>query len=404
MRAFVFTDKSLSRQAGRFVWLEIDTEKPENAPFRKQFPLQALPTFFVVDPTTEKVALRWVGGATIPQLEGILEAGRKAVAASNARSSGGGVTREEGRGLPAGGADQALARADRLYGEGDNAGAAKAYQEALALAPAVWATYGRAVESLLFALQRIEDYESGAKLARDAFPKLVRTASAANVAASGLDCALELAVENTQRQELVAALEADACQVVGDAAIPVAADDRSAVFASLVQARKDAEDDLGAKEVAAGWAAFLESEAARAETAERRTVFDSHRLSAYLELGEPERAIPMLEASERDLPDDYNPPARLATTYKALKRWDEALAASDRALAKVYGPRQIGLLQTRSDIHVGRGDTAAARSTLEDALRVAEALPPGQKSEAAIAGLKKKIAALVPAATVNPGG
>ena len=52
----------------------------------------------------------------------------------------------------------------------------------------------------------------------------------------------------------------------------------------------------------------------------------------------------MLQASERDLPDDYNPPARLATAYKAMRRWDEALAASDRALAKAYGPRKLGML------------------------------------------------------------
>ena len=33
MRAFVFTDAKLERYAGQFVWLAIDTEKPENAAF-----------------------------------------------------------------------------------------------------------------------------------------------------------------------------------------------------------------------------------------------------------------------------------------------------------------------------------------------------------------------------------
>ena len=66
----------------------------------------------------------------------------------------------------------------------------------------------------------------------------------------------------------------------------------------------------------------------------------------------------MLEASEKDLPEDYNPPARLANAYKAMKKWDEALAASDRAMAKVYGPRKLGVYSTRVDILSGKGDAA----------------------------------------------
>jgi tetratricopeptide (TPR) repeat protein len=102
----------------------------------------------------------------------------------------------------------------------------------------------------------------------------------------------------------------------------------------------------------------------------------------------------MLRASERDLPDDYNPPARLALAYKALKNYDEALAASDRALAKAYGPRKLGILQTRADIYKDKGDSAAARKTIEEAVKVAESLPDGQRSERAIASLKKKLETL----------
>ena len=390
MRAFVFTDKSLASEAGRFVWLEIDTEKSKNAPFRKQFPIEALPTFLIVDPAEQSVALRWVGGATASQLRRLLDDGRLAVA-------GGGLEPAGRAGASSGDrapeADRLLLRADALYGQGDNAGAANAYREALAAAPEGWSRYGRTVESRLFALQRIEANEEAAKLAREAYPRLRSTPSAANVAASGLDAALELPAESPARQELVAALEADAREVVADARAPVAADDRSGAFGSLLDAREDAKDDQGAKQVASEWAAFLEREAARARTPEERAVFDPHRLSAYLKLGEPKRAIPMLEASERDLPGDYNPPARLAVALKAMKRWDDALAASDRALSKAYGPRRLGILQTRADIYSGRGDGAAAKRTLEEALSAAEAMPEGQRSESTIASIKKKLQA-----------
>jgi tetratricopeptide (TPR) repeat protein len=174
----------------------------------------------------------------------------------------------------------------------------------------------------------------------------------------------------------------------------LAADDVSAVYETLASERQDAKDEEGKKKVLQERAKFLEAAAAGAKTPDARAVFDSHRLGTYLELAEPERAIPMLQASERDLPDDYNPPARLAVAYKAMKNHDEALAASDRALAKAYGPRKLGILQTRADIYKEKGDAAKARRTIEQAVELAESLPEGQRSERTIAALKKKLETL----------
>src|SRR5580765_3731565 len=68
MDAFVFTDAKLKGQSNKFVWLKIDTEKATNAAWRKQYPVRALPTYFVVEPEHEQVLLKWVGGATVGQL------------------------------------------------------------------------------------------------------------------------------------------------------------------------------------------------------------------------------------------------------------------------------------------------------------------------------------------------
>jgi tetratricopeptide (TPR) repeat protein len=378
MRAFVFTDESLTRHAGRFVWLEIDTEKKQNAALKKELGVSALPTYFIVDPVSERVALRWVGGFTVAQLERLLDDGAAAVRGHAGR----------------GDAEVALARADSLYGEGRDTLAVLAYCEALARAPSKWPQYSRAVEALLFALDRTGDYAAEAKLAREAYPRVQGTASGANVAGSGLGAALSLPDSAPKRAALVAEFELDVREVLADTALGIAADDRSGLYMGLLDARQDAKDEAGAKQVATEWSAFLDDAAARAKTPEQRTVFDSHRLSAYRELGQVERAIPMLEASERDLPGDYNPPARLATAYLWLKRWDEALAPSERALAKAYGPRKLGIYSTRADIFSGKGDRVAARRTLEEAIAYAEALPPGQRSESAIAGLRKKLEGL----------
>ncbi|HEV8268035.1 MAG TPA: tetratricopeptide repeat protein [Thermoanaerobaculia bacterium] len=376
MRATVFTDEALTRQAGRFVWLAMDTEKAANAWFRTKYTVEALPTFFVVDPETDSPALKWVGGASVAQLAKILDDGTRAVAKHG-----------EGR-------DRAMAAADRLFAAGKNKEAMEAYRDVLAKAPKSWKSWGRATESLLFAMSRSGENEACAVTARDAFPSLAKTASAANVAASGLGCALELKAEEPRRAELVAALLKDARAVLADTTTRIAPDDRSGLYETLVQERDEAKDEEGKKKVAAEWAAFLEGVVAKLKAPEARTAFDSHRLGAYIEMGSPEKAVPMLLESERALPDDYNPPARLALAYKAMGRFDEAIAASDRALARVYGPRKITVLRARADIFMAKGDKVAAKETIQRALEAAEALPEGQRSEGLISSLKKKLASM----------
>jgi len=394
MRAYVFTDSALARHAGRFVWLALDNEKAKNASVSKKLGILALPTYFILDPVTEEVALRWVGGASVSQLDRILDDGRLVVTRAAQERAAPSAARPEASASSTENADRAREKAERLYGAGDNAAAAAAYGEALAAAPAGWAHYGPTVESRLFALSSCDSSEAAALLARDAYPRLKRTPSAANVAASGLDAALALPNDHPQRAALVKTLTADTREVVADSTLAMAADDRSGAYIALLDERKDANDEAGAREVARQWAAFLDGQAARAKSPDQRAVFDSHRLAAYIEMGEPARAIPMLEASERDFPADYNPPARLAIAYQEMKRWDLALAASDRALPKAYGPRKLRLLRTRADLYAAQGDTTAARRTVEEAIVTAESFPPGQRSDATIDGLKKKLAAL----------
>ena len=70
MREFVFPDASLTSRAGQFVWLAINIEDEKNAPFLVKFPGEAVPTFAVVDPKDESVALRLVGSMVTTGLWG----------------------------------------------------------------------------------------------------------------------------------------------------------------------------------------------------------------------------------------------------------------------------------------------------------------------------------------------
>ena len=372
MREFVFTDRALAKYANRLVWLSIDTEKGQNAPFVKRYPIQAWPSFYVIDPGNEKVILRWVGGATVAQLEKIFADGLQAV--------GGGA-----------GSGTVLAKADALYSDGSYKEAAAAYREALPLLPAGSPQYARAAESLLYCYQTLRDDSACVLLARQELSHLRKTSSAANVAGTGLDCALRLPPNAPDRAETVAAFESEARAVLADKSLKLAADDRSALYGSVYEARDEAKDAAGAHEIALAWVAYLDGEAARVTSPAQRTALDPNRLNAFDAAGQIEKAIPMLEQSQKDFPDDYNPPARLALVYLKLKQYPAALTASDRALPRVYGPRKLRVLAVRADIYKGMGDAAAGRKTVEEALAYAEALPPGQRSEPAIASLKKQL-------------
>ena len=374
MKAYVFTDKALDGYAEKFVWAAIDIEKPENAKFRKDFIIEGVPSFYIVDPADGKVAVRWLGGATVEQLTHILDDGAKAVK---------GKSEDRLR--------NALARADRIYGEGKLEDAAKAYQHVLSLAPAGWDRRARTIESLLFAYSTSRQNAPCAALAKKEYSRYRNTSAAMNIAALGLDCALSLEEGVDGRTELISTLEQHARETMGNAKVKVAADDRSGLYIAMITAREKAGDEEGTRNLLEEWAGFLEAEAAKAKTADARAVFDSHRLSAYLELGQPERAIPMLEASARDLPEDYNPPARLAVAYKAMKQPDAAVAAADRALAMAYGPRKLGIYRTKADALADKGDMEGARATLTEALQMAEALPDGQRSDRTIQALQEKL-------------
>ena len=372
MRAFVFTDKALGRQAGRFVWLSVNTEKRENAALLAKYPVKVWPSFFVIDPVAEKVIFRYVGGATTPQMLRVLDDGEKAF-----------------RGT----AGAALAEADRFYAEGKYAEAAPAYRKALETIKPEAPSYTRAVESLLFSLSTAGKREDCAAAARDAYPRLKASPSAAGVAGSGLDCALGMKDEEPKKAELVAANAALAKEVVAGPKTGLAADDVSALYASLAEERESARDEAGSKKWLEEWAAYLEGEAAKAKTPSERTVFDAHRTSVSVALGQPERVVPALRQSEKDFPDDYNPPQRLAIAYGAMKKYDEALAASDRAMALAYGPRKLVVFRTRVDILTKKGDAVQARRTLGEMLAYAEALPKEQVSDRTIAAIRKQLEA-----------
>jgi len=359
MKAHVLADARLRKQAGRFVWLDVDAEKDVNAAFTERFPTEGYPTFMVIDPAAEKAVLKWPGSASVKQFERLLDDGLVAL-----REAGGG------------GPEAALARADRSFAEGKPDAAAAGYREALARGGGSWERRSRALDSLMQSLNVADRSEECAAVAVAEAPAL-RGASRASVASNGLSCALGADKDAAWRAGALATLEPLVRAAAGHP--DLLADDRAWILQTLAEAREDAGDAPGARRWNQRLWRFLEAEARRTPSAELRASLDTFRTRAAIGLGKPALAIPALRASEKALPGDYNPCYRLAMLYKELGESGEALAAADRALARAYGPRKLRVYDLKASILERQGDAAARRATLEEAVRFGETLPDPQR-------------------------
>jgi uncharacterized protein YyaL (SSP411 family) len=375
LREYVFPDERLRRRAAEFVWLSVDMENGKNDAFLAKFPTTSVPTLWVLDPETEAPVLKWMGTATAPEIVTILDDAAQAVR----------------RGDPGGMADAAFARGNRASAAGQAEQAVAEFRAALAAAPREWAKRPACLEALANRLSESKQHEAMVDLALAEIPRLPAGTPLCTVALLGLTSLDEVPKTAAGRDEKRAALLKEAHRIANDKALAVLADDRSGLFEALVAATREDGKEATAK-VAAEWAAFLEGEAARAATPAARAVFDAHRFLAYAELGEIEaKALPMLTASQKDLPTDYNPPARLARAYYELKRLPEAKDEIERALGLAYGPRKLRIFALKADILRAGGDEEGEQRTLREATSYAKSLnlSPGYARFAA--SLEKRI-------------
>jgi hypothetical protein len=109
------------------------------------------------------------------------------------------------------------------------------------------------------------------------------------------------------------------------------------------------------------------------------STFDPHRTDTYLYLKEPQKAEELLGKREKEMPSDYNPPARLARVLLEEKKLPEAEAAVDRALAMMpRAQRRVGILGLKAKILKAEGKPTEA--VLREQLEVLRALPAPQRN------------------------
>lgn len=378
MRANVLTDARLVKLAGRFVWLDIDTEKPVNFAFVEQFPIEAWPTVYAIDPASERVLLRWMGTATAAELEKLLGDAERTFRKERTDAAG-----------------EAMARGAALAAERQHADAARAFSDALAAGGPRWPERARAADAMLQALSVAGDEQACAGAAAELLPRLEHGSAFARVAAVGLGCAVGLE-EPRSREPAIRAVEPYARLALGVGG--VLADDRSGLYEQLVAARQALGDEPGAKRVAREWLAFVEDESRRARSPQARSAFDGARLGAAMTLGEPARALPALRASARALPEEYFAQSYQAVCALEAGELQEALEAARRAVKLAEGPRKVRVMTVEAQALKALGDEAEARAVLTAAIVHGEGLPEAVRPQGYLGRARKLLEQWAPKA------
>jgi thioredoxin-like negative regulator of GroEL len=392
MQSTVFTDASFAPDARRFVFVALDTDRDVNAAAVAKFPLSAWPTFYVVGPD-EAVLARFPGAASVAQFHAFLDAGARA------RTGG------------AAGADAHLLAAERALASKDLETAERELTAALGAAPAGWPRRPDALVSLIGVKHKRDDIAGCVELAERSMGDTGSAASATDFLYHASACATELVKPKETEKEKDKKARPDAAtlarvkklreaavarwqKLLEDPAAPLSVDDRSDAMANLRAMLVDLDRGAEAKAVAERQRQLLDETAAKAPTPLAAMTYNWPRAEVYVFLERPLELVPALEKSVRDLPKEYDPPARLGWIYLKGGKLDEAARWTDAALKLVYGPRKVRVLNQRAEIAAKAGDRAAERATRAEIVKTLEALPAGQTTPEAIEKARQALADL----------
>jgi tetratricopeptide (TPR) repeat protein len=370
MQAFVLSDASMKAVADRFVWAALDYEALDNAAVVEKFPVDAFPTFLVIDAETETVAARWLGSASQAQFRHFLADGERAVQLAH------------GQALPDSDPLAWLVKGDRAAAAKRPDEAAAHYAKALSLAPADWP---RRPDVLVSQISALADVDAGrcVELGIAAMDQTGSAASASDFAANAAMCSDKLPAGDPRQAKVREAAERRLTALVADEDAPLSADDRGDAWGWLAALKKERGDEAGARATYEARVKLLADAAAKAPDPASAMTFDWARADSYLALDRGQEAIDLLLARELALPQNYNPPAWLARVYFRQGRLPEARAAIDRALQRGDGPRKGSMFKLKADIAEKQGDTAALKETLEQQIAWYAALPASQTRPAA---------------------
>ena len=379
MKHTVLMDPGIAPLADRFVWVELDTDKEETAAVQARLPVRVWPTFYVIAPADESVQARYLGSASVAQLRDFLLQGEKGFLATSDS-------------LPQDSPLRAVRDGDQAIARGDLDAAALAYSSALSRAPADWPRRPDVLVSLINAYAQGDAWDKCVALATAEMANTGASASTADFIYAATSCAGKLPGDPSTA--LIATAVARLAGLIDDAAAPLSVDDRADAMRILRELEIARGNEDRALALARRQKALLDEAAVAAPTAFAAMTYNWPRAEVYVFLGKAAELIPDLEKSIAALPNEYDPPYRLAWIHSKLGNHDQALGFARKALELVYGPRKARVQSLIIDIQVERKDKAAERIARQALIAIYEDLPASQQKPAALQAARAALAAL----------
>lgn len=382
MKHGVLADASLAALSDRFVWLAIDTDREENAAALAKFSVDAWPTFYVVSSIDEAVQARLQGAVAPSQFREFLLQGERGHL--DTAAAGGAIVQKDPLWF--------VREGDRRAAAKESDAAEKAYAAALAAAPLDWPRRPEILVARIAALADGQRWSDCVDLALEEMDRTGSSASAADFVGWGASCINMLPSDEPRRLRFLERGSARLQVLADNAKAALSLDDRSETLRMLREILIAAGRDDEARAAAKRQMESLERAIRQAPSPTAAATYNWPLAEVSVFLGRGAEAIPILEASQDALPNDYDPPYRIAWIALQIGDLEEARAQANRALSLAYGPRQGKVLLLLAEIHRARGDESGRRETLGKALALYESLPQGQAQPEAVASIRQDLA------------
>jgi thiol-disulfide isomerase/thioredoxin len=375
MKNFVLPDPAILPLRERVVFAAVDSDRPGNAAFMARYAVNVWPTLFVLEATTGEVLGLWQGAASVEELRSfVMDAVDEAAVKIDAK-----------------GPLAAMRQAKRAHAKAEWPAAAQGYQLALDRGGASWKRRSEAMLGLVFAEYRQTHWERCAQLGAEHIAEVEGAAVPADLAWVVLACADEVKAQVLAKRARGAAIE----RLKRHTETPPASasvDDKSDALSIYAAALKKAGDEAGSQAARRAQVALLESASAASPGPEEAATFDYARMGAYLALGRGNDAVTFLTQRCAQLPDSYEPPARLGQALLSLGRHGAALGPIQTAIDKSYGPRQLRYLGMLAEAKAKLADRAGRIEALEGLVKAFEALSDEQRGAPSVRKQAEKAA------------
>lgn len=380
MQQEVLSQPALASYADRVVFVAVDTDRPEAAAFLEAFTVKLWPTFFIIaDDGVRQLGVH-PGSMDLEETKRFLNDGIRLA-----------------RAAVVDGPERELLEAHAAFAKGDIVAAVAGYEAASST------SWPRRTEAILGAMRALSSRQQASV---DHFAGCVRfgTAHLRDVSSGGAPGDLAAGLLSCAERSGDATLLRTTQQLVHDRLVELsttpaagsAVDDQADILATLagLQETSGAEGAVAAKQTHERRLALLEAAAAAATSPKQAQVHDYARLNSLLALDRGDDAIALFRQRVKELPENYEPWARLGSVLHRLKRADEAQPAIEQAIRLSYGTRRLRYRQLAADNAKLQGDVAAERAALQALVQEASLLPAVLNDEAIGSAARTRLAAL----------